>query len=139
MLVHFHGIVGREANCNSEIEFAHKGSVFLVWHRHYLLFLERELQLASNNNSFGLPYWNWEDNYIDLFSKEHFGEPGHVETNASVNVTGTYLNTDTWHTVCDSKFRNKSISCGDLWKLCNPNEDRTARRPLQRGGTDTKL
>ncbi|HKF56908.1 MAG TPA: tyrosinase family protein [Blastocatellia bacterium] len=38
---------------------AHRGSVFLPWHRVMLLMLERNLQRVLNDDSFGLPYWDW--------------------------------------------------------------------------------
>ncbi|MFI9718961.1 tyrosinase family protein [Streptomyces sp. NPDC052396] len=39
--------------------FAHRGPVFLPWHRYMLLYLEADLQRVLNDPSFGLPYWDW--------------------------------------------------------------------------------
>ncbi len=38
---------------------AHRGPVFLPWHRWMLLLLETQLQRVLNNPNFGLPYWDW--------------------------------------------------------------------------------
>ncbi len=38
---------------------AHRGPVFLPWHRVMLLLLEQNLQRVLGNPNFGLPYWDW--------------------------------------------------------------------------------
>lgn len=38
---------------------AHRGPSFLPWHRWKLILLENHLQRVLNDNSFGLPYWDW--------------------------------------------------------------------------------
>jgi tyrosinase len=38
---------------------AHRGPVFLPWHRVMLLLLEHNLQRILNDPAFGLPYWDW--------------------------------------------------------------------------------
>jgi tyrosinase len=38
---------------------AHRGSVFLPWHRFMLLIFERHLQRVLQDPTFGLPYWSW--------------------------------------------------------------------------------
>src|SRR5262245_39493436 len=38
---------------------AHRGPVFLPWHRHMLIALEQQLQRVLNDPAFGLPYWDW--------------------------------------------------------------------------------
>lgn len=38
---------------------AHRGSVFLPWHRFMLLLLERHLQRVLEDTTFALPYWDW--------------------------------------------------------------------------------
>src|SRR5262245_17329585 len=38
---------------------AHSGPAFLPWHRFMLRQLELNLQRVLNDNSFGLPYWDW--------------------------------------------------------------------------------
>lgn len=38
---------------------AHRGPVFLPWHRYMLMALEAQLQRVLNDVTFGLPYWDW--------------------------------------------------------------------------------
>ena len=38
---------------------AHRGPVFLPWHREFLLRFEADLQRVLGNPKYGLPYWNW--------------------------------------------------------------------------------
>jgi tyrosinase len=38
---------------------AHRGSIFLPWHRVMLLLLEANLQRVLSDPNFGLPYWDW--------------------------------------------------------------------------------
>lgn len=38
---------------------AHRGPVFLPWHRFMLVQLEMNLQRVLKNQNFGLPYWDW--------------------------------------------------------------------------------
>jgi len=38
---------------------AHRGPVFLPWHRLMLVMLEAQIQVAINESTFRLPYWDW--------------------------------------------------------------------------------
>jgi len=38
---------------------AHRGPVFLPWHRWMLILIEHHLQRVLGDDSFGLPYWDW--------------------------------------------------------------------------------
>jgi tyrosinase len=38
---------------------AHRGPVFLPWHRYMLIQLEANIQRVLGDATFGLPYWNW--------------------------------------------------------------------------------
>lgn len=38
---------------------AHRGSIFLPWHRFYLRRLEEAIQIVTGDDEFGLPYWDW--------------------------------------------------------------------------------
>jgi tyrosinase len=40
---------------------AHRGPVFLPWHRFMLLQLELNLQRILDDTTFGLPYWDWAE------------------------------------------------------------------------------
>ncbi|MGH3997455.1 MAG: tyrosinase family protein [Pseudonocardiaceae bacterium] len=38
---------------------AHRGPVFLPWHRFMLILLELQLQRVLGDQDFGIPYWDW--------------------------------------------------------------------------------
>lgn len=38
---------------------AHRGSIFLPWHRQYLRRLEEAIQIVTGKDGFALPYWDW--------------------------------------------------------------------------------
>lgn len=38
---------------------AHRGPVFLPWHRWMLILMEHHLQRVLDEDNFGLPYWDW--------------------------------------------------------------------------------
>jgi tyrosinase len=38
---------------------AHRGPIFLPWHRVMLILFERNLQRVLGDTTFGLPYWDW--------------------------------------------------------------------------------
>jgi tyrosinase len=46
------------ANQNSR-NAAHRGPVFLPWHRYMLITFEQQLQRVLQDTNFGLPYWAW--------------------------------------------------------------------------------
>ncbi len=43
----------------NERNSAHRGPIFLPWHRHMLMQLENHLQRVLQDATFALPYWNW--------------------------------------------------------------------------------
>ena len=82
-------------------DYAHDSTGFLSWHRLYLLWLERELQILSGNEGFRLSYWNWTDFEGEsdwrglLFNDNRLG--GY---DSDGKVTGPYFNADNWNTIC---------------------------------------
>src|SRR5256885_977732 len=38
---------------------AHMGPAFCPWHREFILRLEHDIQQATGDPDFGLPYWDW--------------------------------------------------------------------------------
>jgi len=57
---HFHSMMTQTPpNSGSGRNAAHRGPVFLPWHRWLLILLESHLQRVLNDSNFGLPYWNW--------------------------------------------------------------------------------
>ena len=143
--IYLHNYIARDSNvCTKEvnkniiIDFAHLGAVFPVWHRHYVLLLEKEFQRITGNISFALPYWQWEVDDRSLFATEYYGIPSNSYSSLE-NVSGQIINTDNWNTVCDLAYQSSHLNCSELWRLCNPENDLAARRPLQRGGGSTYL
>ena len=147
LFIYYHHYVARDDNvCTKEvnkkisIDFAHSGPVFPVWHRHYLLLLEKQFQRITGNASFALPYWQWEEDELSLFATEYYGIPSNsYGSSPAVNVSGEIINPVDWNTVCDLAYRSSHLNCSELWMLCNPENDLAARRPLQRGGNSTYL
>lgn len=60
---------------------AHRGPIFLPWHRFMLLLLEQHLRRVLGDNTFGLPYWDWAAD-----SAEGVGSP--LWTNEGVGGDG---------------------------------------------------
>ncbi len=142
-LIFFHDFSARDenecsdANRNNTINFAHFGPAFPVWHRRYMLTVEKEFQRILNNPEFGFPYWQWEENDRSPFTLDYFGEPSNSISLIPTDVTGTLF--DDWNTVCDLVYFDSSLSCSDYWKPCNPAKDLAEKRKLQRGGGTTYL
>src|SRR5262245_13474298 len=68
---------------------AHRGPVFLPWHRFMLRQLELNLQRVLQDATFGLPYWDWAEDgdrppnqqiQSALFDAQHVGGTGTVST-----------------------------------------------------------
>ena len=143
-LVYVHYYAGRDTSLpcvaynGAMIDFAHSGPVFPMWHRHFILLFEREIQRITGNSSFGLPYWQWEERDVSPFAPEYFGVPGSVNGPTTVNVTGQLVNPDDWNTVCDIAHWNRggrfpTLNCSEYWRVCNPADDLAAHRALERG------
>ena len=139
-LVHMHSYVSRDRKCTNDnitVDFAHKGPVFPVWHRRYLLIVEKEYQRIMNHDySFGLPYWQWEIDDRTPFKEEYFGMPSN-SYEGRTNVTGTFGNPQNWSTICDLPVIEDNPICKSTWKPCNPEEDHQrsneSQRTLKRG------
>ena len=93
-------------------DYAHESAGFPTWHRLYLLMLEREIQLAVDDPTFSLSYWDWtnfegQSDWIDLiFNDQKLG--GYTENGA---VTGDYYGPEQWQTVCWFKDPNNGSTC----------------------------
>ena len=44
---------------------AHRGPVFLPWHREFLRRFEQDLQRVSGEPNLSLPYWKWDNDQLD--------------------------------------------------------------------------
>jgi hypothetical protein len=63
---HYAAFVSMDTDDMDHMQMAHMGPQFLPWHRYLLLRLEADLQEASGDPEFTLPYWGWEDCDEDL-------------------------------------------------------------------------
>jgi tyrosinase len=97
---------------------AHRGPVFLPWHRFMMILLEGQLQRVLGNPDFGLPYWSWtgDDENSLLWADDCIGGDGDPGQRFAV-TTGPFS--------ASSQFRVNiaTNSNGDLM---------TVRRPLRR-------
>ena len=140
--IYLHDYVARDGLCTDvndgiTIDFAHSGPVFPVWHRRYMLIVEREFQRITRNESFGFPYWEWEQNDTSMFTEQYYGVPSNVYGPA-VNVMGDIVNPEDWNTICDITYQIDA-TCEQAWRLCNPANDLAQKNTLQRGGMSTYL
>ena len=110
-------------------DYAHDSTGFLTWHRTYLLWFERELQILSGNESFRLSYWNYSDFEGEsdwkglLFNDNKLG--GY---DSAGDVTGPYFNAENWDTICflaPNDICDPRKSTGGLIRC--PIEDRCTR------------
>ena len=132
-------ICTRVVDNNITIDFAYSGPAFPMWHRRYLLTVEKEFQRITNDTSFALPYWQWEDGDLSPFTAEYYGIPSNNYGSDAVNVSGQLLSPDDWNTLCDITYWSPSLNCSEYWRPCNPANDLAAQRPLQRGGGSSYL
>ena len=83
------------ADTDNFTDYAHEGTGFPTWHRLFLLWLEREIQIEIGDHKFRLPYWEWSDpsQREILFTQDRLGE------NVDGVVQGDFF-TNSWNTYC---------------------------------------
>jgi len=113
-------------NSPNENDYAHEATGFPTWHRLFLLWFEREMQIFLQDENFSLHYWDWRNpkQRRSLFQSNRLGEHN-MFTSA---VTGQLFDNDGWQTVC---WYNGSggVSRPEPHRICDP-RDNTG--PLQR-------
>ena len=67
------------------------------------LTVEREFQRITGNESFGFPYWQWEQNDKSMFTEEYYGVPSNL-IGPAINVMGDIINPEDWHIY--NKYKN---------------------------------
>ena len=91
-------------------DYAHESTGFLTWHRMFLLWFEREMQILLEDPSFTVHYWNWTDtdDRTSIFSLNKLGSN---DDNGTVN--STYYGEDNWQSVCwfPSESTKKNQTC----------------------------
>ena len=77
------------------LDYAHESVGFLTWHRIYLLWFEREMQILLGDNQFTVRYWDWTipGNRNALFVSNKLGV-----SDDNGKVTGDLLSS--WYLVC---------------------------------------
>ena len=122
---------------NISIDFAHRGSHFLTWNRHFLLLMEHELRRIGQNmgiDNFTLPYFDWTPTDTCLmFTHELLGTPEY--SYKTMNVSGVLYENGKWPVVCDQNYRSfpETTSCAAVRTVCNVTHDGMQGRGLQRG------
>ena len=98
--------------CGLKSDFAHEGTGFPTWHRLFLLWLEREIQIAIDDHLFRLPYWDWRDPSQQeiLFERDRLG------ANVNGSVEGDLFG-ENWKTVC---WVETSSEVKAPIPICNP-------------------
>ena len=78
-------------------DYAHESTGFLTWHRLFLLWFEREMQILLNEPSFTIRYWNWTNpnDRTSIFSSNKLGTNSNDGTVNSKYYGGNY-----WKSVC---------------------------------------
>ena len=127
---------------NLRIDFAHRGSQFETWHRHFMLLMERELRRIGGKvgiDNFTMPYFDWTPSASCLmFTHELLGTPEYSDI--ILNVSGEIFENGKWPVVCDQHYRSslETTSCDAVRTLCNITHDRMQGRPLERGSPITR-
>ncbi|CAI8029359.1 Tyrosinase [Geodia barretti] len=108
-------------NTDDFTDYAHEGTGFPTWHRLFLLWLEREIQIEISDHTFRLPYWDWTQpsQRESIFTRDKLGE----HLNGEV-VGDLFTN---WETHCWEDITGKSypipicdptVSSGETLRRC---------------------
>ena len=100
------------ADTDNFLDFAHESTGFPTWHRLFMLWIEREIQVMTGNHTFRVPYWDWRDPMQRdvLFQRDRLGE------NIEGNVVGNLFDGDNWQTRCWEDTTGKTFPI----PICNP-------------------
>ena len=84
-------------------DYAHESTGFLTWHRLFLLWFEREMQILLKDPSFTVRYWNWAntDDRTSIFSFNKLGSNSDDGT-----VDSKYYGADNWKSICWFPFNS---------------------------------
>ena len=108
-----------------ELDYAHEATGFPTWHRLFLLWFEREMQILLRDDTFTLHYWDWRDlnERTSLFESNRLG----AHDSSSSAVTGQLFNG--WQTVCWYNGSGNIPRPDNMQRICDP---RVPTGPLQR-------
>ena len=97
------------------MDYAHESTGFPTWHRLFLLWLEREIQVVIKDHTFRLPYWDWcqPSQREILFRRDRLGE--NVNNGGVMTVNGDLFDNG-WDTFC---WENISGATSTI-PICDP-------------------
>ena len=106
------------------VDFAHESTGFPTWHRLFLLWLEREIQLLVGDTTFALHYWDWRDSdqRRAYFTEDRLGRSNNG------NVEGTLF--EDWSNTCWNEVTDKNNPV----PICDPTQ---SARDLRRCPDET--
>ncbi|XP_069496681.1 tyrosinase-like [Ambystoma mexicanum] len=110
---------------NVTTTFATRGPGFLTWHRWFLLFLEREIQILTGDDTFSMPYYDWsvDAGTCHVCNNDYMGKT----SSDGVLTSSSYFGS--WRSICSGYYYD--------YKYCPVAEDGCKMEPLQRSpGTD---
>lgn len=94
-------------------DLAHQGPGFPTWHRWFILWFEREMQVMLGDHTFRLHFWNWLDpDQRPVPFKHHRLGATH---NTSTIVTGDLVNAN-WSMMCWDNRENSTTP----YDICDP-------------------
>ena len=96
-------------------DYAHESGGFPTWHRLYLLWFEREMQILTGHEDFSVPYWDWTEKHDreKLFADDYFGT---IEDEGKIG--GFFGNENEWKTVC--WFGRALADLATVQNVCDP-------------------
>ena len=100
------------AGTDDFFDVAHEGPSFPTWHRLYLLWIEREIQILIDDHTFRVPYWDWRDpEQRDVpFQRKRLGESIDGE------VVGDLFEDENWQLKCWEDIEGKPFPL----PICDP-------------------
>ncbi|XP_053313866.1 tyrosinase [Spea bombifrons] len=98
-----------------DIDFAHEAPAFVPWHRFFLLHWEHEIQKATGDENFTIPYWDWRDaEQCDICTDDLMG--GNHPTTPGILSPASFFSS--WQVVC-----SQSEEYNSLRTLCNGTDE----------------
>ncbi|XP_078514931.1 tyrosinase-like [Lissotriton helveticus] len=113
---------------NFSTTFATRGPAFLTWHRWYLVFMEREIQIITGDDTFTMPYYDWsrDGKRCEICTDEFMGK----SDSQGVLTSSSYF--ANWKSICSGYYFD--------YKYCSVAEDGCKMEPLQRSpGADPSI
>ncbi|KAM8967895.1 tyrosinase-like [Pelodytes ibericus] len=107
--IHYYSMkpILRNSTFDPNKNYAHKGPAFPGWHRLGLAFLERQIQLMTGDEDFGLPYYDWRgENNCSICTNSFVGD------NDVHGVLDQYSHFSSWKGICSS-FNYPDAYCPD--------------------------